>query len=159
VRRSGILNDRLCGALAAIGHGDILMVVDAGFPIPRDADRIDLALTRDLPDLRTVLALVHAELIVERVILAAEMAEHNAPLDGFVRGEFADAHIDPRPHAEMLTSVAQSAKTIVRTGAFDPWGNIGLVSGVDVGQWFSREGVTVPESYRVRFETATGRRA
>jgi D-ribose pyranase len=158
MRRSGILNDRLCGALAAIGHGDILLVVDAGFPIPRDADRIDLALARELPDLRTVLALVHEELIVERVLLAGEMAEHNAPLDAFVRAEFAAAQMDPRPHSEMLAAVAQCAKTIVRTGAFDPWGNIGLVSGVDVGQWFSREGVTVPESYRERFEAATASR-
>jgi hypothetical protein len=56
----------------------------------------------------------------------------------------------------MLSSVALRAKTIVRTGAFDPWGNIGLVSGVDVGAWFSREGVTVPEAYRARFEAAAG---
>jgi D-ribose pyranase len=155
MKRGGILNDRLSGSLAALGHGDILLVVDAGFPIPRDADRIDLSITRDLPDLRTVLGLVHAELFVERVLLAAEMSEFNPLLDSFVRQEFAEAEIDPQPHQEMLTTVARQAKTIVRTGAFDPWGNIGLVCGVDVAAYFSREGVTVPESYRARFEAAT----
>jgi D-ribose pyranase len=154
MKRSGILNDRLSGSLAALGHGDILLVVDAGFPIPRDADRIDLSITRDLPDLRTVLRLVHAELFVERVLLAAEMSEFNPPLDSFVRGEFAEADIDPQPHTEMLSTIARQAKTIVRTGAFDPWGNIGLVCGVDVGAYFSRAGVTVPESYRARYDAA-----
>jgi D-ribose pyranose/furanose isomerase RbsD len=139
-----------------MGHGDVLLVVDAGFPIPRSADRIDLAVARDLPDLRTVLRLVHAELIVERVLLAGELSEFNPLLDAFVRREFAEAELEPTPHAEMLSSVALRAKTIVRTGAFDPWGNIGLVSGVDVGAWFSREGVTVPEAYRARFEAAAG---
>jgi D-ribose pyranase len=154
MKRSGILNDRLCGSLAALGHGDILLVVDAGFPIPRDADRIDLSITRDLPDLRSVLGLVHAELFVERVLLAAEMSAFNPPLDAFVRSEFAEAEIDPQPHTEMLGTIARQAKTIVRTGAFDPWGNIGLVCGVDVGAYFSREGVTVPESYRAQYEAA-----
>jgi D-ribose pyranase len=101
-----------------------------------------------------VLRLVHAELFVERVLLAAEMAEFNPPLDTFVRGEFAEAEIDPQPHTEMLGTIAGQAKTIVRTGAFDPWGNIGLVCGVDVGAYFSREGVTVPESYRARYDPA-----
>jgi simple sugar transport system permease protein/D-ribose pyranase len=144
----------LCGSLAALGHGDVLLVVDAGFPIPRDADRIDLSITRDLPDLRTVLRIVHAELWVERVLLATEIAECNPLLDTFVRTEFAEAEIDPQPHADMLGKVARQAKTIVRTGAMDPWGNIGLVCGVDVGAYFSTEGVTVPESYRARYEAA-----
>jgi D-ribose pyranose/furanose isomerase RbsD len=157
MRRGGILNDRLCGAIGAMGHGDLMLVVDAGFPIPRDADRIDLAVTRDLPDLRTVLRLVHAELIVERVLLAAEMAEFNPLLEAFVRDEFAGAELEPTPHADMLTAVARDARTIVRTGAFDPWGNIALVSGVDVGAWFSRDGVRVPEAYRARFEAAARR--
>jgi simple sugar transport system permease protein/D-ribose pyranase len=155
MKHSGILNDRLSGSLAALGHGDILLVVDAGFPIPRAADRIDLAITRDLPDLRTVLQLVHAEIHVERVLFAREMAEHNQPLDSFVRAEFAEAELDPQPHADMLGRVGGEAKTIVRTGAFDPWGNIGLICGVDVGAYFSKDGVTVPESYRARFEAAT----
>jgi D-ribose pyranase len=150
VRRSGILNHRLAGAIAALGHGDMLLVVDAGFPIPRAADRIDLAVVRDLPDLRTVLRAVHRELIVERVVFASEMAVNNAPLHAFLQEEFDGAELDGRPHERMLGGAALEAKTIVRTGAFDPWGNIGLVSGVDVPEWFSREGVLMPGSYEER---------
>jgi D-ribose pyranase len=150
VQRSGILNHRLAGALAALGHGDVLLVVDAGFPIPRTAHRIDLAVVRDLPDLRTVLSAIHRELIVERVVFASELQAGNAPLHGFLAAEFRGADFDGRPHEEMLSRVAAEAKTIVRTGAFDPWGNIGLVSGVDVPAWFGREGVLMPASYEER---------
>ena len=162
MQRSGILNHQLAGAIAALGHGDMLLVVDAGFPIPRDAHRIDLAVLRDLPDLRTVLHAIHRELIVERVVYASEMAANNAPLHGFLEEEFRGVELDARPHADMLGRAATEAKTIVRTGAFDPWGNIGLVSGVDVPAWFGRDGVVMPGSYEerhaaMRRESAEGR--
>ena len=150
MKRSGILNQQLSSAIAGLGHGDLLMVVDAGFPIPRDADRIDLAIVRDLPDLRTVLGIIRAEVISERVVIAAEMAQNNAPLEQWLRAEFDDADFELVPHEEMLTSVPARAKAIVRTGAFDPWGNIALSSGVDVSAWFSREGVVVPDYYAAR---------
>ena len=33
MKRSGILNQALSEAVAAMGHGEIMMIVDAGFPI------------------------------------------------------------------------------------------------------------------------------
>lgn len=150
MKRGGILNRALSETLASMGHTDLLIVSDAGFPIPLDANRIDLAVVENVPDLRTVLAAINDELIVEGVVIAGEMEEFNPPLFAWLRETFAGAEFDLRPHAEMLSSVARSAKAIVRTGAFDPWGNIGLVSGVDVPRWFSREGVKVPDYYRER---------
>lgn len=152
MKRSGILNAPLSRALAELGHGDVLLVVDAGFPIPRSADRVDLALTHELPDLRTVLALVHRELFVEGVVTAAELHEHHPTLIAWLREEFADADFGTRPHAEVLTALAGEAKTIVRTGAFEPWGNIGLICGVDVPRFFSSPDVSVPAAYRARLE-------
>jgi D-ribose pyranase len=154
VKRGGILNAQLAAAIAAMGHGDLLLVVDAGFPIPQSANRIDLAVARDLPDLRTILTLVHRELIVEAVTSASEMAEYNPRLHEWLISEFAGADFEPVPHSEMLSDVPLRAKAIVRTGAFDPWGNIALRSGVDVGQWFTREGVKVPDYYEARFAAA-----
>lgn len=43
--------------------------------------------------------------------------------------------------------MAVKAKAIVRTGAFDPWGNILLYSGVDVPAWFSKPGLVAPDYY------------
>ena len=51
MKRNGILNFGLNQALAAMGHGDLMIVCDAGFPIPTQASRVDLAIVADVPDL------------------------------------------------------------------------------------------------------------
>ncbi|PSL05319.1 simple sugar transport system permease protein/D-ribose pyranase [Haloactinopolyspora alba] len=150
MKRTGILNAELSGALATLGHTDLLLVVDAGFPIPRTAHRVDLAIAEDLPKLTTVLDLIAAELIVEGVVVAEDVETNNEPLAGWLRQRFADAPLSTRPHAEMLGGLAHEAKVVVRTGAFNPWGNVGLVCGVDVPRWFDEPGVVVPDYYRDR---------
>lgn len=150
MKRHGILNAELSGALATLGHTDLLLVVDAGFPIPRTAQRIDLAIAEDLPGLTTVLDLIAAELIVEGVVVAEDVESSNAQLASWLRQRFADAPLTTRTHEEMLSVVAHEAKVVVRTGAFNPWGNVGLVCGVDVPRWFDEPGVIVPDHYRDR---------
>jgi len=155
MKRSGILNQPLSSTLASFGHGDMLIVSDVGFPIPSTVTRVDLAIAPDLPDLRTMLTLLSQEMFTEKVVIAAEMEEFNRPLYIWLREHFAGIDFETRPHAEMLGPVAASAKAIVRTGAFDPWGNIGLVSGVDVTRFFTsggsiKEGIIVPDYYRER---------
>lgn len=148
MKRNGILNGELSHALACLGHGDGLLVVDAGFPIPRSAWRIDLALAANQPELRPVLQLIAEEMIVEAVVVAEDVATHNAPLHDWLVQRWPDAKLSTVPHAEMLSSIAAQAKAVVRTGALDPWGNVLLRSGVDVPAYFSRPGVVVPDYYR-----------
>ncbi|MFE2046790.1 D-ribose pyranase [Streptomyces sp. NPDC059477] len=150
MKRSGILNAELSGALATLGHTDLLLVVDAGFPVPRDAHRIDLALAENLPDLRTVLGLIADELVVEGVVRAEDVPSHNPRLDKWLRYRFSGAEFSTRTHAQVLGELAREAKVIVRTGAFEPWGNIGLYCGVDAPRWFGGEGVVVPEQYATK---------
>ena len=147
MKRTGILNAPLSGALATLGHTDLILVVDAGFPIPSDANRIDLAIARDLPDLRTVLGLIADELVVEGVVRADDVPSNNPRLDEWLQATFADAEFTTRSHAEVLGTLAHEAKVIVRTGAFEPWGNIGLYCGVDVPKWFGGDGVIAPPHY------------
>ena len=147
MKRTGILNAELSGALATLGHTDLVLVVDAGFPIPREAHRIDLAVAENLPDLRTVLALIAAEIVVEGVVRADDVVTNNPRLDEWLQATFHDAGFSSRPHAEMLGAIAAKAKVIVRTGAFEPWGNIGLFCGVDVPKWFGGDGVVAPDYY------------
>lgn len=150
MKRTGILNADLAHAIASLGHGDGLLVVDAGFPIPRDAWRIDLAIVANLPDLRTVLDTIADEMIVEAVTVAEDVPTHNAPLDAWIDGRWPTVERRTIPHSEMLTSVAAQAKAVVRTGAFDPWGNVLLHSGVDVAAFFAAPGVVVPDYYAER---------
>jgi D-ribose pyranase len=152
MKRNGILNLGLNQAIAAMGHGDYLIVCDAGFPIPSQVPRIDLAVIPDLPDTATVLTAINNEFIAEKVAYAAEMAHNNPRLREKVDRIFAGAEISTVPHADILGSLAHKAKFIVRTGAFDPWGNILLYSGVDVKQWFSKPDTVVPDYYQARMK-------
>ena len=152
MNRGSILNSELAHAIASMGHGDLMIVCDAGFPIPRTAWRIDLAIVQDVPDLETVLTAISGSFIAEKVGYAAEMAENNPPLLAKVQRIFAGSDFDPVPHQQILTEMAAKAKVIVRTGAFDPWGNILLYSGVDVRKWFAKPGVKTPEYYAARMK-------
>ena len=152
MNRGPILNSELAHAIATMGHGDLMIVCDAGFPIPRAVWRIDLAIVEDVPDLETVLTAISGSFIAEKVGYAAEMADNNPPLLAKVQRIFAGSDFDPVPHQQILTEMAAKAKVIVRTGAFDPWGNILLYSGVDVRKWFSKPGVKTPEYYAARMK-------
>ncbi|MEQ9811897.1 MAG: D-ribose pyranase [Azospirillaceae bacterium] len=147
MNRGNILNAELCHAIASMGHGDLMIVCDAGFPIPRDAWRIDLALVPDVPDLETVLTAIAGGFIAEKVAYADTLPTNNQPLLDKVRRLFADAEHDMLTHETILGEMAARAKVIVRTGAFDPWGNILLYSGVDVPQWFAKPGTVAPDYY------------
>jgi D-ribose pyranase len=152
MKRGVILNQELSRAIASMGHGDLMLVCDAGFPIPSEAWRIDLALVQDVPDLEAVLTAVASEFIAEKVLWAAEMGENNPVLLEKVQRIFSGSEFGTVPHGDMLTVMAAKAKVIVRTGAFDPWGNIALSSGVNVPVWFSKPGTRVPEYYADRMK-------
>lgn len=152
MNRGPILNAELSHAIAKMGHGDLMLVCDAGFPIPNNAWRIDLALVQDVPDLETVLTAISGSFIAERVAYAAEMAENNPLLLERVQRIFAGSEYSTLPHEQILGEMARQAKVIVRTGAFDPWGNILLYSGVDVPRWFSKPGTIAPDYYADRLK-------
>ena len=148
MKRGKILNAELNHAIASMGHGDLMIVCDAGFPIPSTAWRIDLAITQDVPDLETILSLISEDFIAEKVSYAAEMAENNPSLLAKVQRLFPASEHAPIPHLQILGEMAAKAKVIVRSGAFDPWGNILLYSGVDAPIWFTKPGLNVPEQYQ-----------
>lgn len=152
MNRNKLLNAELSHAIASMGHGEFMIVCDAGFPIPSSAWRIDLAITPDVPDLATVLTPIAENFIAERVSYADTLPEYNPPLLSTVRRLFASAELVPVKHEAILGDLAAKAKVIVRTGAFDPWGNILLYSGVDVPKWFSKQGVKVPDYYAGRMK-------
>lgn len=147
MNRSRLLNTGLAHAIASMGHGDLMIVCDAGFPIPSSAWRIDLAVVPDVPDLSTVLSAIAEAFIAEKVAYADTLPGHNAPLLRKIRNIFPDAEHQMLPHDTILSDMAGRAKVIVRTGAFDPWGNVLLYSGVDVLAWFGKPGTVAPDYY------------
>ena len=147
MNRNRLLNAELSHAIASMGHGDLMIVCDAGFPIPSSAWRIDLSIVPDVPSLEMVLTPLSRNFIAERVAYADNLPVNNAPLLEKVQRLFPDSEHELIKHETILTKMAAKAKVIVRTGAFDPWGNILLYSGVDVPAWFSKKGVVAPDYY------------
>jgi D-ribose pyranose/furanose isomerase RbsD len=153
MRRDGILNVRLAAAIAQMGHDDIIFVTDAGFPIRYPDDRvIDLAVIPNVPDLFTVLRGIRQEMWVEKFALIEEAKKNNPNVTNGVKDIFPDAEATTMPNSWFHEEGYQTAKFIVRTGAWMPWGNVALFSGIPVVEWFDATGAPVPEEWKDRYE-------
>src|SRR5438132_210356 len=73
MKRGTLLHPELSRVIASLGHGDSLVIADAGLPIPAAVERIDLAFAPGKPAFMVVLEAVLAEMEVERAILAQEV--------------------------------------------------------------------------------------
>jgi D-ribose pyranase len=149
MKKSRILNKYLNNAIASMGHGDILIISDAGFPIP-EGKRIDLAIEQDKPGILEILDLVTSDLIYERAIVATEQKDFNPILFDKVTKICDRCSIETITHKEIIEEFTKKAKYIIRTGGFEPWGNIILYSGVDAPIWFEKPGTKVPDYYQER---------
>ena len=129
MKKNGILNDRLSGVIAEMGHTDMLVICDAGLPIPPAVERIDLAVRAGLPSFIDVVQAVAEELQVEQLIIAEELKAQNEPLVAAIQTNFPQASRQTVPH-ETFKTLSQKARAIVRTGECTPYANVILCSGV-----------------------------
>jgi D-ribose pyranase len=151
MKKGEILNRAFNSAIAEMGHGDILLLCDAGFPIPRNGVTIvDLAITQDLPSVLTVVDLLTSDFIYERVIVAEENKLYNPVFYQSLKGRLDRCDIETVPHTDIIGKWRDSAKVFIRSGGLEPWGNIVFVSGIDAPAYFAKEGVIVPDYYEER---------
>lgn len=128
MKKGPLLNIALSQLIASLGHGDMVVIGDAGLPVPPGVPVIDLALTRGVPGFLQTLNTVLAEMQVEGHVLADELAGKN-PL---IAGAIAALELHGRsavPHAE-FKQLSARARAVVRTGECTPYANIILVAGV-----------------------------
>lgn len=132
MKKTPLLNIALSRVVASLGHGDILMIVDAGMPVPAGVELIDLAVTQGVPDFVSVLNTVLAEMQVESHVLADEMREKQPPALAVLDTLNAEGHLGEQRLVshEVLKQLSRTARAIVRTGECQPYTNIALVSGV-----------------------------
>ena len=129
MKKTALLNSKISRVISEMGHGDMLCICDAGLPISRDTDRVDLALTRGIPSFMEVLDAVMTELEVEEVIIAKEMVTDSIGLYEEIKIRFPKTSINIISHEE-LKSLSRECHSIVRTGEFTSFANIILKSGV-----------------------------
>lgn len=149
MRAGRILHPQLAGSLATLGHTDVVLVTDAGFPIPAGANRVDLALTRGQLDVQSVLRALLENTFFEEAHFAGELKTHHPRLYGEVQDIFtgSGATFHGTTHEALIEQWAPRAKVVVRSGSFEPWANFALVASTAPFEWFDDDEVTILPAY------------
>lgn len=129
MKKAGILNRRLAGAVAELGHGDRVLVCDAGMPVPAGPRVVDLAFVAGVPSFAQVLDGLLADLVVEGAVAAREVREANPGTAALLERRFPGAALCLVPHEELKERTA-GARLVVRTGEATPYANALLACGV-----------------------------
>lgn len=127
MKKSGILNRHLAGALAQLGHTDRVVVCDAGLPIPDGPRVVDLAFRAGVPRFSEVLSGLLDELEVEGATAAEEVQDRNPEAAAMLDGLFPSLELVSH---EELKAHTHRARLIVRTGEVRPYANVLLHCGV-----------------------------
>jgi D-ribose pyranase len=146
MKTKGVLHNELAQLIARMGHGDMLVITDRGFPFPRHeyTTCIDLSIGRGLPTVVDVLKVVLEELEIEGVIIADETKtvspDTYKQFTDVIAGvkNKGNAIVEENiPHPEFKDLVLNGAlerrevKGFVKCGEFTSYANIILISGVD----------------------------
>jgi D-ribose pyranase len=128
VKRGGIYHPAINHLLASTGHTDYFTVCDRGFPVPVGPERIDLALTDDIPTVLDVLRAVQVEFLIDRVLVAQEAETASPAWVSELRTLLGSAPLVTVEHLE-LKQVAKQGRATIRTADTTPYANIIIVSG------------------------------
>lgn len=139
MKKAGILNRHLSGALAELGHGHGVLICDAGMPIPSPIPSpvpspipsgprvVDLAFRAGVPSFAEVLDGLLDELVVEGATAAHEVRTANPEASALLQARFPELELVSH---EQLKVLSADARLIVRTGEARPYANVLLRCGV-----------------------------
>lgn len=131
MRKSGIINGKLMGALAGLGHTDRVVITDAGLPIPKECDVVDLALIDGIPSFLDTVKAVLNEIIVEEAVLFAPMKNANPTVYETLQ-EMMPKQKKVLLDGEEFLEEVKKAKIVIRTAEFSPCCNMVLYSASGV---------------------------
>lgn len=127
--KKGIFHPQLLRVLGELRHRDMLVIGDAGLPIPKGVERVDLGWIEGEPSYLKVLSEISKVIVVEDAIFANEAKEvspeiHKEALKLLPE----DVKLKYVDHSE-LKEISEDAKAIVLTGEFTGYTNVILVCG------------------------------
>jgi len=128
-KTSTTINPALSRVISETGHTDLIVVTDAGLPIPPGSERIDLAYRPGSPAFFDVLDTVLAEMVVEGATVSAEVADQSPEVLAGLRERLPGIEIELVPHIEFKKQT-HAARAFVRSGEFTPYANVILHAGV-----------------------------
>ncbi len=137
MKKGTLLNGPISRVISLLGHGDSICICDAGLPIPKGVERIDLAVTQGMPPfLKTVEAVV-AELCVEKAVIATEFSTGTndlhkgllSQLSTLDSSQSCNITIEDCRH-EHFKELTKDCRAVIRTGECTPYANVILYAGV-----------------------------
>ena len=133
MRKGKLLNSEIISVLSRMGHTDQITIADAGLPISNDVKRIDLALIKNIPGFIETVKAIQEDMIIEKIIIAVEIKEHNEIVLKSLKELFKGIEIEYVDH-ENFKEKTKTSKAVVRTGECTPYANVILQSGVDFSE-------------------------
>jgi D-ribose pyranase len=129
MKEVGVVNRGIAAAIAKQGHGDMLMITDAGFAIPLGVEVIDLSVEENKPMVIEVLTMLRKYFSVEKIIMANQTRDISPTLFKNISKAFGeDVNVECVEHTS-IREMSKTVKTVIRTGDFTAYGNVILVSG------------------------------
>lgn len=129
MKKAGIIHAELIKNIALLGHKDLFLIGDAGMPVPKGVEMIDLALCEGIPSFEQVLEAVLKEAEVEYYYMADEIHSKNERLFQTIENAMPHVSYETMPHEE-LKKLIKDCKFAIRTGEYSPYPNVVLRSGV-----------------------------
>lgn len=137
MKKGVLINSEISYVIARMGHMDMLTVCDSGLPIPKEVQRIDVAIREGMPPFIETLNTIIEELSIEEVIIAKETREvslmiYEKIMETIKKVEEKDnvkIKVTEIDH-ESFKQLTKQSLCIVRTGEYSPYANIILKSGV-----------------------------
>jgi len=145
MKTEGILNSNLIRVMGRMGHGDLLVITDRGFPFPLHGltETIDLSVTKNIPAFMDVVKAVVSDFEIEEAIIAEETGKVSPHVQKQLlevlskkKNKGNDIKITYIPHDKFKNLVLHGAERgepvacFVKTGEFTPYANVILVSSV-----------------------------
>ena len=128
MRKLGILNAKLQEAITELRHGDGMVIVDQGFPIPKGCYTIELSLVTGIPTFKQVLKAVLDEMRFCEYYIVDFMEEANKEYYDMVTNAFDKYEVKERLSMDEFVEKTKEAKLVIRTGEPLPASNIYLTS-------------------------------
>lgn len=125
------MNAELLCELTKLRHQDKLVICDAGFPIPKGSNVVDVSLVAGIPTFMQVLKAVCDEMIFEEYSVFNFMKQYNAEYYNKLRETFVNQKSSEVSMDEFV-EMSKEAKLFIRTGELKPASNILLVSATGV---------------------------
>ncbi|KXT62632.1 D-ribose pyranase [Lactococcus sp. DD01] len=129
MKKTKVINSDISRVIAQMGHFDKLSIGDAGMPVPRGTEKIDLAVDSGIPSFMDVLNNVLEELEVQKIYLAEEIKENNPKILTQITDRLSNTPVEFIPHSDMKAEL-NNCHAFIRTGEMTPYANILLESNV-----------------------------